>query len=91
MGSLGIPPIYHHLYDFGNVPVFCSFGAKYKRWEMDKDGNAQERHYVDFTFVTDERICDGFYFASGLRLLKGMLRHPEALELPPKEIAEDIE
>ena len=71
--------------------MFCSFGAKYKRWEMDKDGNAQERHYVDFTFVTDERICDGFYFASGLRLLKGMLRHPEALELPPKEIAEDIE
>ena len=91
MGSLGIPPIYHHLYDFGNVPVFCSFGAKYKRWEMDRDGNAKERHYVDFTFVTDERICDGFYFASGLRLLKAMLRHPEALELPPSEIVEDIE
>lgn len=91
MGSLGIPPIYHHLYDFGNVPVFCSFGAKYKRWEMDRDGNAKERHYVDFTFVTDERICDGFYFASGLRLLKAMLRRPEALELPPSEIVEDIE
>ena len=28
MASLGIPPIYHHLYDFGNVPVFCSFGKK---------------------------------------------------------------
>jgi len=28
MGSLGIPPIYHHLYDFGNLPVFCSFGCK---------------------------------------------------------------
>ena len=91
MGSLGIPPIYHHLYDFGNVPVFCSFGAKYKRWEMDRDGNAKERHYVDFTFVTDERICDGFYFASGLRLLKAMLRRPEALELPPSEIVEDVE
>lgn len=31
MGSLGIPPIYHHLYNFGNVPVFISFGAKKKR------------------------------------------------------------
>ena len=40
---------------------------------------------------TDERICDGFYFASGLRLLKAMLRRPEALELPPSEIVEDIE
>ena len=27
MGSLGVPPIFHHLYDFGNVPVFCSFGS----------------------------------------------------------------
>ena len=25
MGSLGIPPIYHHLYDFGNIPVFVAF------------------------------------------------------------------
>ena len=22
MGSLGIPPIFHHIYDFGNVPLF---------------------------------------------------------------------
>ena len=28
MASLGIPPIFHHLYDFGNVPVFWSFGRK---------------------------------------------------------------
>ena len=91
MGSLGIPPIYHHLYDFGNVPVFCSFGAKYKRWELDRGGNTRERHYVDFTFVTDERICDGFYFASSLRLLKAMLRRPEMLEVPPEEILEDID
>ena len=27
MGSLGIPAIYHHLYDFGTCPVFCSFGT----------------------------------------------------------------
>ena len=28
LGSLGIPPIYHHLYNFGNLPVFLAFGAK---------------------------------------------------------------
>ena len=31
MGSLGVPPVYHHLYNFGNIPVFLSFGAKYKK------------------------------------------------------------
>ena len=30
MGSLGIPPIVHHLYDFGNLPVFVAFGRKYR-------------------------------------------------------------
>ena len=29
-GSLGIPPIYHHLYNFGNLPMFIAFGAKRK-------------------------------------------------------------
>ena len=27
MGSLGIPAIYHHLYDFGNLPCFLSYGS----------------------------------------------------------------
>ena len=25
MGSLGIPPIYHHLYNFGNLPMFIAY------------------------------------------------------------------
>ena len=28
LGSLGIPPIYHHIYNFGNLPIFLAFGAK---------------------------------------------------------------
>lgn len=31
MGSLGIPPIVHHLYDFGNLPIFVAFGCKYRK------------------------------------------------------------
>ena len=36
LGSLGIPPIFHHLYNFGNVPVFIAFRAKRKTVELDK-------------------------------------------------------
>ena len=69
MGSLGIPPIYHHLYDFGSCPVFFSFGAKRRTYEIDNTGLVRRRQYMDFTFVLDERICDGYYYASALKLL----------------------
>ena len=90
MGSLGIPPIYHHLYNFGNVPVFISFGAKKSVNEIDDNGQVIKRKYVDYTVVTDERICDGYYFASTLKILRGCLRHPERLDTPPEQVIEDI-
>ena len=91
MGSLGIPPIYHHLYDFGNVPVFCSYGARYSENEVSRDGTVTKRSYVDFTMVTDERICDGHYFASALKYMKDLLRHPEDLDTPPEQVVADID
>ena len=90
MGSLGIPPIYHHLYDFGNVPLFLSYGSKRSVNEIQRDGTVVRRKYLDFTAVTDERICDGFYFASALRLFKSIMDDPEQLDVPPDEIVEDI-
>lgn len=91
MGSLGIPPIFHHLYDFGNVPVFCSFGAKQKRYELQADGSIRERKSIDYAFVTDERICDGFCYASALKLIKTFLKDPTVLDIPPKSVVEDID
>ncbi|HHX73130.1 MAG TPA: 2-oxo acid dehydrogenase subunit E2 [Clostridiales bacterium] len=91
MGSLGIPPIFHHLYDFGNVPIFCSFGAKQKRNVLKDDGTVKQERYVDITLVTDERICDGFYFASALKMMKYILRDPFVLDRPPERVVEDID
>ena len=90
MGSLGIPPIYHHLYDFGTCPAFCSFGAKRRVNEIESDGTVTKKSYVDVTFVTDERICDGYYFASALRQFKNILRDPWQLDTPPAEVKEDV-
>ena len=70
MGSLGIPPIVHHLYDFGNMPVFVSFGCKRHKNEVLDDGTVVRRKYIDYTVNTDERICDGFYYATTLKRLK---------------------
>ncbi len=90
MGSLGIPPIYHHLYDFGNLPVFISFGKKRRENEVLLDGTIVPRKYLDFTVVTDERICDGFYYAAAFKYLRRLLAHPERLDTPPERVVEDI-
>jgi len=90
MGSLGIPPIYHHLYDFGTCPVFFAFGAKRRAYEINAEGEVQKKAYIDYTFVMDERICDGYYYASALRQWKSILKNPWQLDEVP-EVVDDID
>ncbi|MBQ1821264.1 MAG: hypothetical protein II117_06640 [Clostridia bacterium] len=91
MGSLGIPPVFHHLYDFGNIPVFLSFGAKYKKTELKADGSPVQRKYIDYKIVCDERICDGFYLASAFKLFKTYFRNPHVLDEAPESVLHDVD
>ena len=91
MGSLGIPPIYHHLYDFGNLPVFGAFGMKRRACEVLEDGTVVQRKYVDVKFALDERIVDGFYYAAFFKQYKRLMLHPEVLDRPPEEVLQDID
>ena len=91
MGSLGIPPIYHHLYDFGNLPVFGAFGCKRRAVEVKEDGAVVEKKYIDVKFVLDERICDGYYYATFFKHYRRLLAHPEVLDNPPEEVIKDID
>ena len=90
MGSLGIPPIYHHLYDFGNLPVFGAFGCKRKAVEVLEDGTIVPRKYIDCKFVLDERICDGYYYAAFFKYYRRLMRNPEILDQPPEKVVKDI-
>ena len=91
MGSLGVPPIYHHLYDFGTCPLFIAFGAKKREYKVNPDGSVYKEQYMDMSFACDERICDGYYYASSLRLLKNILKTPAALLEKPETVIEDID
>ncbi len=90
MGSLGIQPVFHHLYNFGNLPIFLAFGRKYKVNETQDDGTVVTRKYMDYTFNVDERIVDGFYYAQVIKYFHKLLLHPERLDDPEMEINEDI-
>ena len=91
LGSLGIGPIYHHIYNFGNLPVFLAFGAKRREVELDRHGQPVEHKYVDYKIVCDERICDGNYYASAFKYLRYYLKNPHELERAPEKIIEDID
>ena len=91
MGSLGMPPIYHHLYNFGNLPLFVAMGSKRSEYVLNKEGNVEKKRFIDFTFVCDERICDGHYYATAFKKLKKILENPDQLLLPPEQVVEDID
>ena len=91
MGSLGIRPIYHHIYNFGNLPVFIAYGSRRAVVCCDKDGKASVKKYIEMKAVTDERICDGFYYASAFKIIKRHVENPELLEQRPEQVYEDID
>lgn len=91
MGSLGIRPIYHHIYDFGNLPVFVAYGSKQHGVKMDDEGNVKKYRYIEMKVTTDERICDGYYYASAFKMMKKIFENPRILENPPEQVIEDID
>ena len=91
MGSLGVPAIYHHLYDFGTLPLFFSYGNIFTADAIKRDGTRERHHFVTLKAVMDERICDGFYYASCFKKLKRYLLHPELLDQSPEKVVEDLD
>ena len=89
LGSCGIGPIYHHLYEFGTCSVFVAIGKKETEYELDSRGNVVTKRYIGMKIVADERICDGFYYASSMKLLARLIKHPEVLLSKPNEVVEE--
>ncbi|MBQ9930365.1 MAG: hypothetical protein IJO72_06270 [Oscillospiraceae bacterium] len=74
---------------FGAIPAFIAFGRK-RRAEEIHDGEIVERRYMDLHFNLDERICNGFYYASVIKCFLRLLAHPQMLDMPPETVEKDI-
>jgi len=75
LGSLGLDRAYHHLYEHGTVSLFCVIGTLEPR-VLVVDGAAVVRPTLRLRFSLDERICDGYYAAQSLELLRADLEDP---------------
>jgi pyruvate/2-oxoglutarate dehydrogenase complex dihydrolipoamide acyltransferase (E2) component len=87
VGSIGIDSIYHHIYNFGTTSLFLAMGKKKKTYVYGED-DIQEEKCINMKFVGDERICDGYYYASSFKLLTKYLKKPELLEEPGERKAD---
>ncbi len=87
--SLGINHIYHHVYEFGTTGLFLAIG-KEKRMPVSQGSHITVRKCMGFGLVSDERFCDGLYFARSLKMLKKFLRNPALLETPLEAKVEDV-
>jgi len=89
IGSIGVESIYHHLYEFGTCSMFVAMGKKSRRHAISKSGEFKVHKSILLKFVMDERICDGFYYASSMRIFNKVLSDPKLLLLPPDKVVVD--
>lgn len=78
--SLGIGTVLHHIYNFGTCSQFVSMGKERYIPVIDGKEHITIKKMLQLGLTTDERICDGLYFARAVRYIKKLLAHPEMLE-----------
>ena len=88
--SHGINHIYHHTYEFGTTGLFFAMG-KEKVVPVIKGNEVVAQKEMGFGLVSDERFCDGLYFALSLRKLRRFMQNPASLEKPLDKKVEDVE
>ena len=89
MGSIGMMPVYHHIYEFGTLSCFGAIGAIDTVYEPDRKGEMKKKVYLNIKFVVDERAADGFIYAVGMKAFKKYVMKPELLLVPPEKIEQD--
>lgn len=87
--SLGINHIFHHTYNFGTTGLFLAMGKEKTIPVINGKEIVNEKH-MGFGIVSDERFCDGLYFALSLRMLRKFMKNPAMLEEALDAKVEDI-
>ncbi|MFQ5512810.1 MAG: hypothetical protein ACE5FG_00115 [Myxococcota bacterium] len=71
LGSVGLDAGYHHLWEYGTIPIFCVVGR------IREGADGRRRALLKYSF--DERIEDGLYCARSLERLRQLLEKPTEL------------
>lgn len=75
LGSIGMAPGYHHLYEYGTCPLFVMAGAIEDRVIVE-DGEMKIVKILPIRFSYDERIDDGLNANYGINAVARVLEDP---------------
>lgn len=75
LGSLGMDTAYHHLYEWGNCPLFLMCG-KVVEQPVVVDGEVRIQSVLPIRITYDERIDDGLTASHGLKAVEQVLCDP---------------
>jgi len=76
LGSVGGSAAFHHLYEYGDIPLFVTLGRVAEEVVV-KDGKPTVRTIARLRIVYDERIEDGFNALRAMITLRKLLENPE--------------
>jgi hypothetical protein len=80
MGSISVDAVHHHLYEYGNCPLFLAMGPVQKKMVVPRRGQPEVQNVFEVKITIDERIEDGFYCAAGIKHMHHLLEDaPEEL------------
>jgi pyruvate/2-oxoglutarate dehydrogenase complex dihydrolipoamide acyltransferase (E2) component len=79
LGSVGLDAAYHHLYEYGTIPIFVTMGRTHRAPVVFENGSVGSREIFVLRYTYDERIEDGFYAARALDYLADRLADPATL------------
>ncbi len=77
LGSINMDAGYHHLYEYGNIPIFVMAGRSQEEVVARPDGKAVVRPMMTLRYSFDERIEDGLYAARALQIIKELIENPD--------------
>ncbi|HPY74913.1 MAG TPA: 2-oxo acid dehydrogenase subunit E2, partial [Planctomycetota bacterium] len=76
LGSLGLDPGYHHLYEYGACSIFLMMGA-IKKMPVVENDQVIVKNMLHFRWSYDERIDDGLSAVTGIKRVVEILENPD--------------
>ena len=67
---------FHHLYEYGTIPIFLVLGGLHRAPVVLEDGSVTSREVFKLRYTYDERIDDGLNARFGIDTAKRVLEHP---------------
>jgi pyruvate/2-oxoglutarate dehydrogenase complex dihydrolipoamide acyltransferase (E2) component len=76
LGSIDLDAGFHHLYEYGNIPILIMAGRSKEEVVVGPDGKPEVRPIMTLRYSFDERIEDGLYAVRAPEIVKRIIEDP---------------